>query len=71
MSVVCTLAKWYVKVHSAYETKKRKKKQTPAGPALHMRQYITYPSNGLKKKKESDKAAVLTSLQIMTKKRIK
>jgi cbb3-type cytochrome oxidase subunit 3 len=68
---------WYVrKTYVALHTwtyrpekkKKEKKNKPPLGQRLQMRQYHVSKQRP-QKKKESDKAAVLISLQIMTKKR--
>jgi hypothetical protein len=62
---LCSFA--YMDIPSRKE-KKRKKKQTPAGPASADAAVSRIQATA-SKKKESDKAAVLISLQIMTKKR--
>jgi hypothetical protein len=58
----------YMDIASRKE-KKRKKNKPPLGQRLQMRQYHVSKQRP-QKKKESDKAAVLISLQIMTKKKI-
>jgi hypothetical protein len=62
---LCSFA--YMDIASRKE-KKRKKNKPPLGQRLQMRQYHVSKQRP-QKKKESDKAAVLISLQIITKKR--